>query len=61
MLTGLRGVDLGVRDVAAAARFFIDVWRLAPVAERTGSGRSYFLGKLLREVVLREASLAEPL
>lgn len=37
MLTGLRGVDLGVRDVAAAARFFTDVWRLTPVAERNGA------------------------
>ena len=37
MLTGLRGVDLGVRDVAAAVRFFTDVWRLTPVAERNGA------------------------
>ena len=37
MLTGLRGVDLGVRDVAAAARFFTDVWRLTPVAEENGA------------------------
>src|SRR5262249_14156557 len=37
MLTGLRGVDIGVRDVAAAARFFTDVWRLVPVAERNGA------------------------
>jgi type VI secretion system protein ImpL len=33
----------------------------AKSAERAGSGRSYFIGKLLREVVLREAGLAAPL
>jgi len=37
MLTGLRGVDLGVRDVAACTRFYTDVWRLAVAAERDGS------------------------
>ena len=37
MLTGLRGVDLGVPDVAAHARFYTDVWRLSDVAERNGS------------------------
>ncbi|MBC7803235.1 MAG: glyoxalase, partial [Candidatus Parcubacteria bacterium] len=37
MLTGLRGVDLGVPDVASHARFYTDVWRLAVVAERNGS------------------------
>jgi catechol 2,3-dioxygenase-like lactoylglutathione lyase family enzyme len=36
-VSGLRGVDLGVRDVAAHARFYTDVWRLAVVAERNGS------------------------
>ena len=36
-VTGLRGVDLGVRDVAAHARFYTDVWRLAVAAERGGS------------------------
>lgn len=36
-LTGLRGVDLGVRDVAAQARFYTEVWRLSVVAERNGS------------------------
>jgi catechol-2,3-dioxygenase len=36
-ITGLRGVDLGVSDVALHARFYIDVWRLAVVAERGGS------------------------
>lgn len=34
---GLRGVDLGVPDVAAHARFFTGVWNLAVVAERSGS------------------------
>jgi catechol 2,3-dioxygenase-like lactoylglutathione lyase family enzyme len=34
---GLRGADLGVRDVAAQARFYTEVWRLAIVAERNGS------------------------
>ena len=36
-VTGLRGVDLGVRDVAAQVRFYTEVWRLAVVAERGGS------------------------
>ena len=36
-ITGLRGVDLGVRDVAASARFYSDTWRLGVVAERNGS------------------------
>ena len=36
-VTGLRGVDLGVRDVDAAARFFADVWRLSKVGERNGA------------------------
>ena len=36
-ITGLRGVDLGLADVAAGARFFTDVWHLMPVAERNGS------------------------
>jgi catechol 2,3-dioxygenase len=37
MITGLRGVDLGVSDVAAQARFYTDVWRLSVVAEHNGS------------------------
>ena len=37
LITGLRGVDLGVPDVAAHGRFYTDIWRLAPVAERGGS------------------------
>lgn len=37
MITGLRGVGLGVPDVAAQARFFAEVWRLSVVAERNGS------------------------
>jgi catechol 2,3-dioxygenase len=36
-ITGLQGVDLGLTDVAAARRFYEDVWRLSPVAERKGS------------------------
>jgi len=36
-VAGLRGVDLGVPDVAAHARFFTRVWNLAVVAERNGS------------------------
>ena len=36
-VTGLRGVDLGVPDVAAQARFFTEVWRLSIAAERNGS------------------------
>ena len=37
MITGLRGVDLGVPDVAAHARFYTDTWRLSVAAERNGS------------------------
>ena len=37
MVTGLRGVDLGVPDVAAHARFYTEVWRLSIAAERDGS------------------------
>jgi len=37
MVTGLRGVDLGVPDVAAHARFYTEVWRLSLAAERNGS------------------------
>jgi catechol 2,3-dioxygenase len=37
MITGLRGVDLGVSDVAAQVRFYTEVWRLSVVAERNGS------------------------
>ena len=35
--SGLQGADLGVVDVAAAAKFFAGIWNLAPVAERNGS------------------------
>jgi catechol 2,3-dioxygenase len=42
MLTGLRGVDLGVPDVDAAARFFTETWRLTLVAEHRGA--VYFRG-----------------
>lgn len=37
LVTELLGVDLGVPDVAAHARFYTDVWRLAVAAERGGS------------------------
>ncbi len=37
MVTGLRGVDLGVPDVAAHARFYTGVWRLSVAAERNGA------------------------
>jgi catechol 2,3-dioxygenase len=37
LITGLRGVDLGVPDVAAQARFYTGIWRLAAAAERNGS------------------------
>jgi catechol 2,3-dioxygenase len=37
LITGLRGVDLGVTDVAAHARFYTEVWRLSAVAERDGA------------------------
>jgi catechol 2,3-dioxygenase len=37
MVTGLRGVDLGVPDVAVHARFYTEVWRLSIAAERNGS------------------------
>jgi catechol 2,3-dioxygenase len=34
---GVRSVDLGVTDLKSRARFYTDVWRLAPVAEQPGS------------------------
>lgn len=37
LITGLRGIDLGVPDLASHARFYTDVWRLSLVAEREGS------------------------
>lgn len=37
LITGLRGVDLGVPDVAAHARFYTDCWRLSVAAERGGA------------------------
>jgi catechol 2,3-dioxygenase len=37
LITGLRGVDLGVPDVAAHARFYTDTWRLSVAAERDGA------------------------
>jgi catechol 2,3-dioxygenase len=48
-LTGLRSVELGVTDVAAAARFYTDVWGLTPVASpgaavyRRGTGAAHHL------------------
>jgi catechol 2,3-dioxygenase len=36
-LSGLRSVELGVTDVAAAARFYTEVWGLAPVAAPGGA------------------------
>ena len=36
-LTGLRGVDLGVPDVVADAKFYTEVWGLATVAEHRGA------------------------
>jgi catechol 2,3-dioxygenase-like lactoylglutathione lyase family enzyme len=36
-VVGLRGVDLGVTNVAASTRFFTDTWRLSIVAERDGA------------------------
>jgi catechol 2,3-dioxygenase-like lactoylglutathione lyase family enzyme len=35
-VTALRSVEMGVRDVAAAAKFYTDVWNLTPVAEADG-------------------------
>ncbi|HVA34861.1 MAG TPA: VOC family protein [Stellaceae bacterium] len=34
---GLRSVDLGVTDLKSRARFFTEIWRLAPVVEHPGS------------------------
>jgi catechol 2,3-dioxygenase-like lactoylglutathione lyase family enzyme len=33
---GLRSIDLGVADLAAARDFYTGIWQLAPVAEMTG-------------------------
>jgi catechol 2,3-dioxygenase-like lactoylglutathione lyase family enzyme len=35
--TGVHSAELGVRDVAACARFYAEAWRLEPVAEHNGS------------------------
>jgi catechol 2,3-dioxygenase len=37
LLSALRSVELGVPDVNADAKFYADVWHLAPVAEREGA------------------------
>lgn len=37
LITGLRGVDLGVPDVGSHVRFYTDVWHLSAAAERNGS------------------------
>jgi catechol 2,3-dioxygenase len=37
LITGLRGIDLGVTDVAASTRFYTDTWRLSVAAERDGA------------------------
>src|SRR5512139_3971317 len=37
LITGLRGVDLGVPDVGSHVRFYTDVWRLSVAAERNDS------------------------
>jgi catechol 2,3-dioxygenase-like lactoylglutathione lyase family enzyme len=37
LITGLRGVDLGVPDVEAHVRFYTDVWNLALAARRADS------------------------
>jgi len=58
MLTGLRGVDLGVRDVAAQARFYTEVWRLSIVAERNGS--VYLRGSGAHHHILALHPRAEP-
>lgn len=34
---GLRSVDLGITDLKSRARFYTDIWRLAPVVEHPGS------------------------
>lgn len=37
LIAGIRGVDLGVTDVAAQARFYADVWQLSVIASQGGS------------------------
>ena len=37
LITGLRGADLGVTDVAAHVRFYTETWRLSVAAERDGA------------------------
>jgi catechol 2,3-dioxygenase len=37
LIKSFRGVDLGVTDVAAQARFYTDVWRLRQVGEKSGA------------------------
>ena len=58
MVTGLRGVDLGVRDVAAQVRFYTEVWKLSVAAERGGS--VYLRGSGAYHHVLALHPRAEP-
>jgi catechol 2,3-dioxygenase len=58
MLTGLRGVDLGVTDVTAQTRFYTDIWRLSVVAEQNGS--VYLRGSGAYHHVLALHPRAEP-
>jgi catechol 2,3-dioxygenase len=56
-LLGLRSVELGVTDVAAAAHFYTEVWGLAPVASTggavylRGSGAPHYLVALYRRAL----------
>ena len=57
-VTGVRSVELGVRDVAAAAEFYGGVWNLDPVA--AGNGSRYFRGTGAEHHILALHERAEP-
>jgi catechol 2,3-dioxygenase len=58
-VSGLRSVEFGVPDVAAAARFYSDTWGLAPVGPKTGEASLRATGAAQPILVLREAPRPE--
>jgi catechol 2,3-dioxygenase len=58
LITGLRGVDLGVPDVAAHARFYTETWRLSVAAERDGA--VYLRGSGAHHHILSLRERAQP-
>jgi catechol 2,3-dioxygenase-like lactoylglutathione lyase family enzyme len=58
-VTALRSVYLGVRDVDASARFYVDIWGLEPVAADGGSVYLRGTGSYHHILALHPASHAE--